>query len=108
MGEEKNENAIPPELLEYLREKIEEEKKEKEKKAREEAIMRLKKYLPNLKGVPEKYDAKHLNTIADVLAEFHYDEVQARPNFFKDVKSNAMWWLFLGAIVVVGVLGVIF
>ena len=107
MGEENN-VAVPEELLEYLRQKIEEEKREKEKKEREEAIQRLRRYIPNLKGVPDKYDAKSLSTIAKALAEFHYDEIEHRPSFIKDVKNNAMWWVLLGAIVIAGVVGVLF
>ena len=107
--EEKNEKVVmDPELVEFIKMEIEEKKKEKEREEREEAIQELKKYVPHLVSVPEKYNAQGIRVIAKALSEFQYKPREERPSFIKDAKRNLTVWVLLGAIVVVGIIGVIF
>ncbi len=99
---------IPPELIEYIKKKIAEEKKEEEKKEREKAINELKKYVPHLIDVPGDAEPKHIRTIAAFLSKCRYKPREQRPSFTFDVKKNLTLWILLGAIAIVGVLGVIF
>ena len=107
-SEEKKVVEIPPELVEYMKKKIEEEKREEEKKEREEALQELKKYIPHLVSVPDDVDAKHIKAIAGFLGRCEYKPREKRPSTKLDFRNNKLAIILLGAIIVVGIIGVIF
>ena len=99
---------LPPEVLEYIKKKIEEDRKKEEKKEREKALQELKKYVPHLIDVPDDAEPRHIRAIAAFLSKCRYKPREQRPSLIADMKKNLTLWILLGAIAIVGVLGVIF
>ena len=101
--------VMDPELIEFIKMEVEEKKKAREAEERKRALQQLKKYVPNLVNVPDKFTTKNIYSIVKFLkaCDIKPDE-ERRPSFKLDVKRNITFWALLGAIVVVGIVGVIF
>ena len=108
--EEKDGNKVEIDevLMQYLMKKIEEDKKREEKEEREKALLELRKYVPHLVDLPDKYAPKHILSVAKMLSEGTYKPREQRRDLKLDLKENKLFLLLLGAIIVVGVLGVVF